>query len=47
MSGASPKRVIIEAEGVVLRQVHSHVDISTLVMAEGELGFSESDKQSI
>lgn len=40
--GASPKRIVIEAEGMVLGQVHCHMDGSILVMAEGKLGFSNA-----
>lgn len=42
--GASPKRVEIEAEGIVLGQVQSCADISIFIMAEGKLGSSELNK---
>ena len=36
MLGSSPKSIIIEAEGMVLREGYSHADTDTLDMAEGK-----------
>lgn len=45
--GASPKRIVIEAEETVLGQIHHCIDVSIFVMVKGKLGFSELNKQSI